>query len=450
MAISSILRNFDGDPNIVTIICDDDLTAITTAGYLIDPVILASIELVNNGEFQFADTDIYLISYAPDFLIGFFVRDILNDTFDALAPAGGLANTLQNGDIFVGNAGNIATGVTPSGEIALTNAGVFSIVEGVINNADINAAAAIAYSKLAPLPSADILVGSGANVATAVAMSGDIGISNAGVTAIQTGVIVNADINAAAAIDFSKLAALPSAHILVGDSGNVAAEVAVTGDVVISNAGVTAISSGVIVNADINASAAIDFSKLATLASGNLIVGSAGGVPTSVASSGDVTIIASGATAIGAGKVLSAMISPLVEQYITATVSAAQFKALYDTPLVMIAAPSANHLIVLKRAVMVMTFASAAFTAGGILGFQYDTTVHGAGVAASNTEAAADFFAAASTSFSFNGVAGDTVAIAPFSTSVQKGIYLSNLTQNFATGGSSFVVHLWYSVIPTV
>lgn len=52
---------------------------------------------------------------------------------------------------------------------------------------------------------------------------------------------------------------------------------------------------GSIVNADISASAAIAFSKLATLTSGNLLVGSAGNVPTSVAMSGDASIIASGA-----------------------------------------------------------------------------------------------------------------------------------------------------------
>ena len=158
------------------------------------------------------------------------------------------------------------------------------------------------------LPNGLIFVGNASNVATAVAMSGDITITNAGVTAIAAGVIVNADINAAAAIAFSKLAALPSAQILVGSAGNVATAVAMSGDVTISNAGVTAIAAGVIVNADISASAAIDFSKLAALTSGNILVGSAGNVATSVAMSGDITISNAGVTAIGAGKVLLAML----------------------------------------------------------------------------------------------------------------------------------------------
>ena len=74
-------------------------------------------------------------------------------------------------------------------------------------NADIASAAAIAYSKLATLTSANILVGSSAGIATSTSVTGDISISNTGVTAIATGVIVNADINASAAIAGSKIVA---------------------------------------------------------------------------------------------------------------------------------------------------------------------------------------------------------------------------------------------------
>lgn len=151
------------------------------------------------------------------------------------------------------------------------------------------------------LTDAHILVGNASNDATDVAVSGDISITNLGVVDITGGAIVNADVNASAAIDFSKLATLSSANILVGSAGNVATSVAVTGDVTISNAGVTAIAGGVIVNADVNGSAAIDFSKLATLTSGNILVGSAGNVATSVAMSGNATISNAGVvTVVGA------------------------------------------------------------------------------------------------------------------------------------------------------
>lgn len=59
-----------------------------------------------------------------------------------------------------------------------------SVVRGGLVNADIDAAAAIAFSKLAALDSANILVGNGSNVATKVAVTGDVTISNAGVTAL--------------------------------------------------------------------------------------------------------------------------------------------------------------------------------------------------------------------------------------------------------------------------
>ena len=74
--------------------------------------------------------------------------------------------------------------------------------------------------------------------------------------------LVNADISAGAAIAYSKLATLTSGNIVLGNSANVATSTAVTGDVTISNTGVTAIAAGVIVNADINASAAIAGSKI--------------------------------------------------------------------------------------------------------------------------------------------------------------------------------------------
>lgn len=101
-------------------------------------------------------------------------------------------------------------------------------------------------------------------------LTGDVVATGPGAAAstIQAGVIDNAKVSASAGIAYSKLN----------------------------------LTSGV-VNADISGSAAIDFSKLASLTSGNVLVGSAGNVPTSVAMSGDVTISNAGVTAIGANKV---------------------------------------------------------------------------------------------------------------------------------------------------
>jgi hypothetical protein len=79
---------------------------------------------------------------------------------------------------------------------------------------------------------------------------------------IVDGTIVNADINASAAIALSKLASGTAAQVVVHNSSGVPTATTVTGDVTISSSGVTAISSGVIVDADVNASAAIAYSKL--------------------------------------------------------------------------------------------------------------------------------------------------------------------------------------------
>ena len=123
-------------------------------------------------------------------------------------------------------------------------------------------------------------------------------ISDLGVSTPSSGSVTNASVAANAAIAFSKLATLTSGNILVGNSSNVPTSVAVTGDITVSNTGVTAIASGAVVNADVNASAAIAHSKLAPMSSGNILVGSSGTVPTSVAVTGDITVSSSGVTAI--------------------------------------------------------------------------------------------------------------------------------------------------------
>ncbi|HHF7350839.1 TPA: hypothetical protein ACPSKZ_000689 [Legionella anisa] len=133
-------------------------------------------------------------------------------------------------------------------------------------------------------------------------------------------------------------------------------------------------------------------------------------------------------------------------RYAEVAISAAEFNGMYAAPKLLIAAPGANNLIIVDRMELVMTFGAAAFAAGGVVAAQYDSTINGAGIKATNTEAAADFQAAASTVFQFNGA----VNIAPFTTSVNKGLYLSNQTAAFTTGDSTFVAKIHYRIIATV
>lgn len=206
------------------------------------------------------------------------------------------------------------------------------------------------------------------------------------------------------------------------------------------------IVNGAVTNAKVNAAAAIDFSKLAALTSGNILVGSAGNVATSVTPSGDVTITNAGVTAIGANKVLSSMLADTLLHYTTVAITAAQFNGMYATPKLLVAAPGANKLLVIEQVQLLMTYVSANYAAGGVAAVQYDSTANGAGVIASTTLSAATFQAAASTGFVFNaGVVPET-----FSTCVNKGLYLSNVTGAFTTGDSTFVAHIWYRIIPTV
>jgi len=65
------------------------------------------------------------------------------------AAAGGISTTLADGNILVGNDSNVATSVNPSGDVDVTNAGVFSIASGVVVDADVNGSAAISISKTA-------------------------------------------------------------------------------------------------------------------------------------------------------------------------------------------------------------------------------------------------------------------------------------------------------------
>lgn len=232
---------------------------------------------------------------------------------------------------------------------------------------------------------------------------------------------------------------------LYGSDGYSTLVVTVVNSTTVTTAALTSVPGGSITNNEVSASAAIAFSKLATLATGSILAGNAG-VPTATVVSGDITIGATGITAIGANKVLSAMLSPLLLKYTSVAITAAEFNGMYAAPKLLLAAGGANTLQVLEQLQLLMTYVSANYAAGGVVAVQWDSTANGAGVIASTTLAAATFQAAASTGFNFNrGVVAET-----FTTCVNKGLYLSNVTGAFTTGDSTFVAHLWYRTIPTV
>jgi len=121
-------------------------------------------------------------------------------------------------------------------------------------------------------------------------------VSNLGTGAITSthiadGTIVDADINASAAIAKTKIS---GTAITAADTGTVTS---------------TLIADGTIVNGDINASAGIAHTKLANITAGSVLMGNASAVPTATAITGDVTISSTGVTTISAGAVVTADIA---------------------------------------------------------------------------------------------------------------------------------------------
>lgn len=114
---------------------------------------------------------------------------------------------------------------------------------------------------------------------------------------------------------------LTNGHILVGNVSNQPADVAMSGDITITNAGVTALGTGKVLDANVNASAAIAWSKLATgtaynwltLNASGVIVGTAVTASRAVVTDSNGLPTASAATATEVGQ-LSGVTSPIQTQ----------------------------------------------------------------------------------------------------------------------------------------
>ena len=139
--------------------------------------------------------------------------------------------------------------VAVSGDVTISTAGALTIGAGTVETAMI-AADAINGTRLA-----DDAVDSEHYT------DGSIDTAHIADLNVTTGKIANDAITGAKIALFDDSYAATNTHILVAD-GTDFDNVAVTGDVTISNAGVTSIATGVIGNADINGSAAIDASKI--------------------------------------------------------------------------------------------------------------------------------------------------------------------------------------------
>ena len=156
--------------------------------------------------------------------------------------------TATSGYILVAD-GTDFKSVAVSGDVTISTAGAVTIGAGTVETAMI-AADAINGTRLA-----DDAVNSEHYT------DGSIDTAHIADVNVTTAKIANDAITGAKIALFDDSYAATNTHILVAD-GTDFDNVAVTGDITISNAGVTAIASGVIGNADINGSAAIDASKI--------------------------------------------------------------------------------------------------------------------------------------------------------------------------------------------
>lgn len=138
------------------------------------------------------------------------------------------------------------------------------------------------------------------------------------------------------------------------------------------------------------------------------------------------------------------VIPPYLIQYVQVPQTAAQWKAMYDTPFLLIAAPGANKLIIVDNWTLTMDYVSAQYTAGGNVSLQYDSTVHGAGSFASQI-LARDTVNAWNQSAAIGQVG--IVGNANLTDVTNKGLYISNVTADFATGDGTFKHNIAYRVV---
>lgn len=259
-------KSIDADQNTITNIEDADIKT----GAAINATKIAG-GTVSNTEFGYLDG----------------VTSAIQTQF-----TGKQSTTLTDSHILVGNVSNVATDVAVTGDVVISNAGVTAISSNVIVNADVNSAAAIARSKLASgsgfrvvtNDTSGVMTDAAAITASRALVSDTNGIpTHSTVTTTELGYVSGVTSAIQTQLGAKQSTTLTNAHILVGNVSNVATDVAVTGDVTISNAGVTDISAGVIVNNDVNASAAIARSKLASGSAFRVVTNDTSGVMTDAA-----------------------------------------------------------------------------------------------------------------------------------------------------------------------
>ena len=174
-------------------------------------------------------------------------------------------------ELVVADGGTIR--VESGGTLVLESGSTATLADEILAAADI----ALADGK--------ILVGNASGAGEARTPTGDVTITNSGVTAIGAKKVVAA------------MTAIADGKVLIGGAGGAGAEQTLTGDVTVTNAGVTAIGAKKVT------------AGMTAIADGKVLIGGAGGAGAEQTLTGDVTVSNAGVTAIGSGKVTNAMLA---------------------------------------------------------------------------------------------------------------------------------------------
>lgn len=118
---------------------------------------------------------------------GFYVNgtQIIDSNGDVLTGVSAADITLASAKILVGNASNVATGVSVSGDVSIDNAGATTVDSVDLETATVTSIA-----------DTEVLIGTGAGTANFAALSGDATMANTGVVTVS-GATGNFDIGGA-------------------------------------------------------------------------------------------------------------------------------------------------------------------------------------------------------------------------------------------------------------
>lgn len=239
--------------------------------------------------------------------------------------------------------------------------------------------------------------------------------------------------------------ALTDAHILVGSVANLAADVAMSGDMTIARTGAVTIAALAITAGKIAADAVTTAKILdanvttAKIADDNVTTAKilAANVTTAKIADSNVTT-----AKIAAAGVTIAKLDPAVMLEATGTLTQANIVGMQGTAVDLIAAPGAGKIIIVDEIELFHDYAVAAYAGGGDVSFQYGTSLKPISVLdvlAVTVASDKNYLIKPSASYTSSATAATETDL---STSVNVPVQVTNATTAF-TGGDATNIFKW-------